>query len=111
MPRAAGTYAHRKANRLCVDCAAHLQDEDTGVTCLECRASRRKARARYLATERGRAVENAYQTRRYRSRIEAGKCADPGCAQPPAPGRKRCDAHLAIHAFSQQEHLLRKEAA
>ncbi len=67
-------YWERKLAGLCVDCAAGLTDEDTGIRCLECRAEEVRRGTKYKATANGRAKYNAAAKRRYDARVAAGKC-------------------------------------
>ena len=69
-------YADRVARRLCVQCAAGLQDTD-GVRCVECSAYQRRYRAKHAAD-----VAAQYATAK-----AAKVCADCGA---PSPRFVRC---------------------
>ncbi len=99
MPRATA-YAHRKAARLCQDCAAGLQEAD-GLRCVECTATRAKATTSPRAHRR----RAAWRRARYRR----GLCQD--CPAPTVPGRCRCAEHLAARTAAFARYLDRKEAA
>ena len=97
---AAARYAHRVAHRLCVQCAAGLQEAD-GVRCIECaellRADPGKpARdARHARTPGRREKNAARMARHYAANVKAGKCGD--CGDP--SGRfKRCVTCRRIRA-------------
>lgn len=105
-PARARLYADRKAARRCIDCAAGLQPPD-GLRCVECRERAVDDQRRYRATAKGRAAERARLARRYQHLTAAGLCVD--CAAPAAPGRRRCETHLAARAASQAVYLDRKE--
>lgn len=62
--RLAALRAHRIASRLCVDCAAGLQDDD-GTRCVECAEKNRIAGRRYRATDRAKALDAANKRRLY----------------------------------------------
>lgn len=90
-------YQHRKANRLCVQCAAGLQSTDHGVRCLECAEADRSSPTKAARDARHRATpaRRAYQADRaavdYKAAAEAKVCADHGCNTPVSRFR-RCAA-------------------
>ena len=85
-------YADRVARRLCVQCAAGLQDTD-GVRCVECSAYQRTApgkrerEARHRATDHYRAKHAADVAAQYATAKAAKVCADCGA---PSPRFVRC---------------------
>ena len=87
-------YADRVARRLCVQCAAGLQDTD-GVRCVECSAYQRTApgkrerEARHRSTDGYRAKHAADAAALYASAKAALVCADCGA---PSIRFRRCQA-------------------
>lgn len=102
MPRAS-TYRRRRANRLCVDCGAGLQETD-GLRCVE----DQEARDRMEATAHRRRQKLKARRLLRDQRVAANRCLD--CPAAPAPGRVRCEAHLAERAAEVARYLDRKEA-
>ena len=101
-------YARRVAERRCVKCNAGLQPED-GVRCVECVDRAAGIDHRYKHSAKGRAT-NAVKQRRWRADAKAaGRCCV--CLLPAAPGRVRCDRHLAEQKAAQAAYLDRKEAS
>ena len=112
-------YQHRKSARLCVDCAAGLQERD-GVRCVECHERNADAVRSYY--ERGgNAVRAAWAKRRYHADPEAaravrrllyetrklaGICQD--CTFPAVDGAAYCLAHLEQRRIRARESMRRK---
>lgn len=106
--RSREVYAARVAARRCVRCNAGLQELD-GVRCVECTERDRATDYKYKASSHGRA-QYAVRQRRWRADARvAGRCAD--CLAPAAPGRRRCEEHLAATKVAQALYLERKAVA
>lgn len=104
------TYAARRAARHCLDCAADLKPLIAWVKprCPECHDNALERARKYNATEAGRARSRRHMARRYAAQKAAGLCVD--CPRPAAPGRVRCEDHLAFHSEANAHHYDRKEA-
>jgi hypothetical protein len=110
-------YDFRKANRLCADCEAGLQDED-GVCCVECSArrvdwqkrnpdARRAIHARWR--QKNSAKRNAYQRERYEQNKVAGICVQ--CMQPSLEDSIFCEPHRDASRKVSRETQRRRRAA
>ena len=106
-PAMLACYAARKSARLCVDCAAGLQDTDR-IRCVECLAVNYAASSAYRTSEIGRAGNRRRLKARRAARTAAGLCIDCGIA---TSGPIRCERHRDATKLSTVAWKDRKEQA
>lgn len=108
--------AHRRANRLCEQCAAGLQPEDAGF-CLECDEIRADAREKYETanprranrrrktpiSDEKRAAINAKRAEQREIAKTTNKCTAPSCKADALEDSEHCQPHRDAHRKSSRE--------
>jgi hypothetical protein len=102
--------AYRRANHLCLDCGAALEHLIAWVKprCPEHHEDALARSRKYNRTRKGKERSRAHMARRYVAQRAAQLCVD--CPRPAAPGRCRCEEHLAAHQEWNAHYLDRKES-